>query len=266
MPEGDTIYRAAVQLRKVLLDQRIEAATARRDIENADCLVGQTVSAIESRGKHLMIHVSDQQLVHSHMGMTGSWHIYRPGEPWQKNVKSAALVLSTARFVVPCFSPKLIEIVTLQQIRRNDYLQRLGPDLLGPTPHMPDVIARFRTQDSVAVGEALLNQSIVSGIGNVYKSEVLFLENIHPATLVRNLSDDQIASMTMRAITLMRRNLNSHTRRTRPGPGQPLWVYHRSGKPCLRCGTSIARICQGSLARSTYYCATCQFEVSQPMD
>lgn len=190
--------------------------------------------------------------------MTGSWHIYRHGEAWQKPERAAAIVMKTEKFVVVCFSPKLVELITAQQLKRDTYLNRLGPDLLGVETNREDVLVRFRTQNAVPIGQAIMNQTVVCGVGNVYKSEVLFLENIHPLTRVRDLSDKQIEKVVKRASDLMRRNLEGYPRRTRFSPGGNVWVYLRSGDECRKCGTIVAMIRQGDLARSTYYCPTCQ--------
>jgi endonuclease-8 len=273
MPEGDTIHRTAINLRKVLDDALIIEAAGRWEVPDAAELAGRRVVGIEARGKHLMMHVEGQLVLHSHMGMTGSWHIYRPTDRWQKPERQAAIVLRVGelqeserdsiqdhvKWCVVCFNPKLIELITATELRRNSYLQRLGPDLLGPDVDMAAVVARFRSQGESSIGEAVMNQTVVSGIGNVYKSEVLFLESIHPLIPVAGLSDAQLEAITVRAIGLMKRNLENRPRRTRFRPsGTRLWVYDRRNQPCLRCGTTIDLIRQGTLARSTYFCPGCQ--------
>jgi len=258
MPEGDTIYRTAAQLRRVLEGRTVSAARGRWEVEDAATLAERRCDSIETRGKHLLMHFDDQRVLHSHMGMTGSWHIYRRGEPWRKSQKAAAIVLDLEDFVVVCFSPKLLELVSSVQLKGNNYLRRLGPDLLGSSLDRDEIVARFRTQDRVSIGQAVMNQTVVCGIGNVYKSEVLFLETIHPLTPVRDLTDHQIWSLVERSEQLMRRNLEGYPRRTRFLPGEKLWVYDRSGDPCLKCGTRVEMIRQGDLGRSTYFCPECQ--------
>ncbi len=258
MPEGDTIFRTAVQLRKVLDGETIVDASGRWEVEDAASLIGRRMEGIESRGKHLLMHFDDERVVHSHMGMTGSWHIYRPKEAWQKSERAAALTLRTDRFCVVCFSPKLIELITTQRLRRNEYLNRLGPDLLGPRPNDRELLTRFRSQNPVPIGQVVMNQTVVCGIGNVYKSEVLFLERIHPLTPVAVLSDQQILAIVKRSIDLMRRNLEGYPRRTRFSPGGNAWVYGRMGSECFKCGVAIEMLRQGDLARSTYFCPQCQ--------
>ena len=155
--------------------------------------------------------------------------------------------------------PKQIRLLTSLQLRRDPYLQRLGPDLLGPPIDDSVVISRFRTQNAVAIGEAVMNQTVTSGIGNVYKSEILFLEGIHPLTLVGDLPDSALLQIRDRAVFLMKRNLENKPRRTRFRPDQQqVWVYGRANEDCLKCGTVLKLIRQGELARSTYFCSACQ--------
>ena len=265
MPEGDTIHRAAAGLRKVLKGKRIlnsagcDEVLGTQDLNGTRSLDGRLVTEIEARGKHLMIHFDDNRVLHSHMGMNGSWHIYRVEEPWQKPQSRAAVTLQTARWCAVCFTPKVIELVTRRQLLRNDYLQRLGPDILGPP--IPDevTVSRFRTQNSAAVGEAVMKQSVICGVGNVYKSEVLFAERIHPLTVVGRLADEHLLQVRDRCIWFMKRNLTGKPRQTRFGSDGPkLWVYGRRGQDCLKCSSAIQLVRQGDLARSTYYCPSCQ--------
>ena len=243
----------------MLHGQIIRDAGGRHEVPDANSLTGSTVSGIEARGKHLVIHFDNDRVLHTHMGMTGSWHIYRLDDDWQRPLRQAAMVLKTDRWCVVCFNPKLIELVTARKLLRNHYLQRLGPDLLGPPIDPTAIVARFRTQNSAAIGEAVMNQTVVSGIGNVYKSEVLFLEGVHPRAAVSQLSDAQIVSITDRAIWLMQQNLGGHLRRTRfRESGNRVWVYGRQNEECFQCGTTIRMLRQGDLARSTYFCPACQ--------
>ncbi|MEO2036687.1 MAG: DNA-formamidopyrimidine glycosylase family protein [Planctomycetaceae bacterium] len=259
MPEGDTIYRAAQRLHRVLIGRTIQSVEGSDIIPLAGSLLGSVVKDIESRGKHLLIHFSHSQVLHSHLGMSGSWQIYRKGENWRKPKWQAALMLVTADHCVVCFQPKCIELVSDLELRRNAWLQHLGPDLLGESTPPEVIVARFRTQNGVSIGEALLNQTVVSGIGNVYKSEVLFLEQLDPQVHVSALTDEQIASLVSTATRLLRRNLTAEKRRTRfRATGPAVWVYGRNGEPCLKCGSTVRMVRQGNMARSTYYCPGCQ--------
>lgn len=259
MPEGDTIHQAATNLRKVLENNRIKAVTGRPEVRNRERLVETRAIGVEARGKHLIIHFDNEHALHSHMGMTGSWHLYPLQHRWQKPRSQAAIVLTTASWDVVCFSPKQLQILTERKLASDPWLQRLGPDILGPPIDNKTLLNRFRTQNVLPIGEAVMNQTVVSGIGNVYKSEILFLEQIHPQTRVAELTDQQLLKLRDQAVFLMQRNLNNTPRQTRfRGDRQKLWVYGRSGEECLKCGSTIQIIRQGNLARSTYLCPQCQ--------
>jgi endonuclease VIII len=259
MPEGDTIHRAATRLTAVLNGQTVERAESRWLGAAADSLLKRQIEGVEARGKHLLIHFDNQRVLHSHMGMTGSWHIYRPGEPWQKPARRAAISLECKQVCAICFSPKLLELLSAAGLRRHSYLHRLGPDLLAAAPPDEEVIARFRQCNNMTIGEVVMNQTVVSGIGNVYKSEVLFHLHLHPRTPVSNLRDEQILTLTAKSRELMEQNLSGRPRTTRHAlDGGRFWVYGRSGKSCYACGTPIELIRQGDAGRTTYFCPQCQ--------
>jgi endonuclease VIII len=259
MPEGDTIHRAATRLKAVLEGQIIERAESRWLGPTTKTLLGRTVNNVEARGKHLLINLDDDRAIHSHLGMTGSWHIYRPAEQWQKPAHRAAISFQCEQVCVVCFTPRQLELLTSAGLRRNDYLNRLGPDLLASAVPDRDVLARFRQCNNLPIGQAVMNQTIVSGIGNVYKSEVLFLLRLHPQTLVSDLRDEQILELVATASELMAKNLSGRPRTTRYAlDGGRFYVYGRSGEPCHNCGTPIAVIRQGDAGRTTYFCSHCQ--------
>ncbi len=258
MPEGDTIFRTAVRLREVLLGQEIQAASARESTW-PPAITGSRVRDVESRGKHLLIHLDRPLTIHSHMGMTGSWHVYRPGETWRKPARRAAMVLNTPAAVAVCFSPKTLELLSELRLKRHPYLSRLGPDLLAAEWDPIDALRRFRPHAGTPLGEAVMNQTIVCGIGNVYKSEVLFLEQLNPFLPIGELPDADLLRVMQRARKLMGDNLEGYPRRTRHAlDGRRLWVYGRNDQPCFRCGTLIHMRRQGDLGRSTYWCPDCQ--------
>ncbi len=259
MPEGDTIYRTAERLRSVLRSQTICEAQGQWHGVDMRGLKGRTVQSTEARGKHLLIHLDNGHAIHSHLGMTGSWHVYRPQQPWRKPRNRMALALHVSNAVCVCFTPKTLEILSTHELRRHPYLSRLGPDLLTEPFDMQDALRRFGGRPELTIGEALMNQTLVCGIGNVYKSELLFLEQIDPFVAVGELSASSLRQLLNRAATLMRRNLQGFRRTTRFGrDGQRLWVYDRRGESCLRCGVVIQMQRQGDLGRSTYWCPTCQ--------
>lgn len=259
MPEGDTIHIAARNLSKVLVERVITEATGRRELQCVEQLVGQTVQSVEARGKHLIIHFTGEFVIHSHMGMTGSWHIYRVADRWQKPARQAFVVLRTTEWCVVCFTPKQLRLITETALRRDPYLQHLGPDLLADEISDDVFLARMRTQNTDQIGHVLMNQQIVAGIGNVYRSELLFLENLHPDTLVQRLTNQQLLNLRDRIVPLMKRNMDGNPRTTRfEGDRFRHWVYGRRNEPCLKCGATIELLRQGDLARSVYFCPSCQ--------
>ena len=278
MAEGDTIFRAAAKLRDSIAGQVIRAADTGETLAaqastgqplrpvapavaaiRPETLAGQTVTSIEARGKHLLMQLDDGRVLHSHMGMDGSWHIYSPGQPWQKPARHADLVLQFDHVIAVCFLPKVLELLTAAELQRHRWLTRLGPDLLANEVDVDEVIGRFRRRNELPIGEAVMNQSIVSGIGNVYKSELLFLDQLHPLTRVADVSDEKLASLITRARKLLQRNVHGEPRRTRfRGDGHSKWVYGRAGEACLKCGETIRLTRQGDLGRTTYYCPRCQ--------
>jgi endonuclease-8 len=287
MPEGDTIYRTAATLRRALagriaLSLDVTAPTA---LPSARCAAvsARTIAAVESVGKHLLmvfrardvegrwpraatmagvaldLHASDLVL-HTHMGMRGAWHVYRLGERWRKSSRSAGIVVHTDAFVVPCFSPEVAELLTADEVTHHPRLRRLGVDLAREDVDAATAVARLRRFPDAEIGVALMDQQSVAGVGNVYKSEVLFIARVSPFARVADLHDDVLARLVAESQRLLRANLSGRGRRTMAGlnPQERLWVYARSGRPCRVCGGEIGMRRQGALARSTYYCAACQ--------
>ncbi len=264
MPEGDTIFRAARTLDRALGQREVLSARSTVARVRADSLVGARILGVEARGKHLLIHFADGRALHSHMGMHGSWHIYRPGERWQRPPAQGRCVLETDAFVAVCFGAPTLELLSRAALREHEQLRKLGPDLIvseGPEPGLESL----RQHGELPIGEALMRQQIVAGIGNVYKSEVLFLCGVSPFTRVRELSDESLQRLVETGQRLLRRNLGGAPRRTRHALGDAgrYWVYRRSGSPCHRCGTPLRMRRQEPGARSTYYCSTCQPDVMQ---
>ena len=259
MPEGDTIFRTARTLQKAIGGQIVSGFRSRmpklRDVE----LIGKRVETIEARGKNLLIHFSDGRVLHTHMMMTGSWHIYRPGEKWQRPERQANLVIETERFIAICFNAPVVELLSPVQLRRSEQLRQLGPDILKPEFDLQHVIQRLRQRNNMEIGEALLLQRALAGIGNVYKSETLFICQLNPFLRVADLSDEVLGRVITEAQRLMKANLSGGMRTTRRVlTGKRFWVYGRSGDQCMRCGETILMRRQGAAMRSTYWCPKCQ--------
>ena len=259
MPEGDTLFRVAHQITLQICGKRIEATRARRELVHADKLTGHCLEKAEARGKHLLLDFDNQFSVHSHLGMTGSWHIYPRGERWRKPAQRAALALRFDSHDLVCFSPKLIELNSTARIHRHPMLTGLGPDLLAEHFDEEEALNRLRRHNRLPIGEALMAQQLVAGIGNVYKSEILFMNRINPFSAVSELDDEALRKCLHSARRYLRRNLEGLRRKFRGSThGDRLWTYRRADMPCLECGTPIHMRRQGEAARSTYYCPRCQ--------
>lgn len=274
MPEGDTIHRAAAALRRALRGRivtRFETvlpALARVDEDAA--VAGRAVEEVEAAGKHLLVRLGGGLVLRTHMRMNGSWHLYRPGERWRRPRAAMRIVLETAEAVAVAFDVPVAEWLTERQLARHRELTALGPDLLAPSFDPAEAARRIRARGGEEIADVLLDQRVLAGIGNVFKSEVLFEAGVHPERRVGDLSDAEIA----RVVEVARRQLRANDgaerlgaaitwgggRRTtgRAAPGEALWVYSRGGKPCRRCGERIAALRQGPHARGTWYCPRCQ--------
>ena len=260
MPEGDTIYRSAATLRPAMQGGVIAEARLRDPHFEVDRILGATVQQVEARGKHLLMHLSTTDVIHSHMGMTGSWHIYRTGQTWRKPQHYAVLFLRINDLEVICFSPKQLELLTADQLRRHVHIQKLGPDIAADGQFdVEAAILNLRSRNHVPLGEAVMNQRLVCGIGNIYKSELLFIMRFDPFAPVDRFSDDELRAMLKKGRALMLRNLGGPGRTTRFGSDAGrMWVYGRSGTPCPKCGTQIGLRRQGEAGRTTCWCPQCQ--------
>ena len=259
MPEGDTIHRTAASLRAALVGRRLRRVELPRRPPPAPG-VGAQVVGVEARGKHLLIHSDDGLTVHTHQRMTGSWHLYAPGERWRKAARSARVVLGVDRMVAVCFSSPIVEVLDGGTLARHPTLRRLGPDLCDPAADLEGVVARARRLGAGrSIGEVLLDQAVAGGIGNVYRCDVLFLHEVHPRTPVDELADHTLRSLFEVSAELLRDNLGRQVRTTVPRAASgSLWVHGRGGRPCRRCATPIVVERSGEQARFSYHCPVCQ--------
>jgi len=265
MPEGDTIFRTAEVLRAALSGRRITAARAQpqpglRSVPDLSRLLGATVASVDARGKHLLIGFDNGLTLRTHLRMKGSWHRYRPREPWRLPARRASVILETAESVAVAFDTPVAELLTDAHLRRSQALTTLGPDLLSRSFDADEALRRLRDRVGEALGNALLDQRAVAGIGNVYKSEVAFLEGLDPWAPVAAFDDRELLNALRTARRLLHANTRGGGRITTGSPvrGQGLWVYGRVGRPCRRCGTRVELARQGDLARLTYWCPRCQ--------
>jgi endonuclease-8 len=276
MPEGDTIHRAARTLHAALAGQRVErfesvfAHLTRVDADTP--IVGRRVERVEARGKHLLMWLSAchppgaSLVLRTHMRMHGSWHVYRPGERWQRPRHEMRIVIATPPYIAVAFAVPVAEFVDASTLDREGPVAELGPDPLSDTFDAAEAVARLQARGDIEIADALLDQRAIAGIGNVFKSEILFAARVNPFTPVGALGAETLVRVVTLAERQMRANVGDADtvaaggRRTtnRLDPSARLWVYGRRGLPCRRCGAPIQRAKQGPDARSTYWCARCQ--------
>ncbi len=257
MPEGDTIHRAAARMREVL-DGRVpdEIATPhpRHGFERwPERLAGMAVRTVDAHGKHLFVRFDGGLTVHSHLRMTGSWGIYPHGQRWRRSARRAWLVLRSGDWEVVQFDGPVLELVRDSRTRTDPRLAVLGPDVLGDSFDADGFLRRLRADDrGRPIGDALLDQRTVAGIGNVWKSECCFALGIDPWRTVGDTSDEQALALVQFARDRMRVSVRDGV------AARPANVYRRAGRPCARCGTVILGRGQGDGNRMTYWCPGCQ--------
>jgi endonuclease VIII len=273
MPEGDTIHSAARRVGAVLVGHEIvevETPQRRHAMDRwPERLAGREVHAVDAHGKHLFIRFEGDLTLHSHLRMTGKWGVYRRGERWRRSPRRAWLVIRTADHEVVEFDGPVLELMTESRTRFDRRLAMLGPDVLAEDFDESRFLARLRGDDSTrGVGDALLDQRTLAGIGNVWKSEGCFLAGLDPWRRTGEVSDEEALEVVRGIRPLMRMSVERGGRivtyagpnhPARPGArGSDYWVYERTGLPCRRCGTPIRARGQGDDNRTTYWCPSCQ--------
>jgi endonuclease VIII len=257
MPEGDTIHRAARTLGAVLVGREIveiETPQRRHAMDRWPArLAGRAVRAVDAHGKHLFIRFDGDLTLHSHLRMTGKWGVYRRGERWRRSPRRAWLVIRTADHEVVEFDGPVLELMTESRTRFDRRLALLGPDVLGEEFDERRFLARIRGDDpSRGIGEALLDQRNLAGVGNAWKSEGCFLAGLDPWRRTGEISDEEVVSVVREIRPLMRMSADHGGRIV------TTWVFERGGLPCRRCGTVIRARGQGDDNRTTYWCPQCQ--------
>lgn len=262
MPEGDTIHRAAHVLNLVLAGKVVtQFETVLTQLMRVP-VEGRTIERVVAAGKNLIIEFSGDLHLRTHMRMHGTWHIYRPGERWRKRRDEMRIVIGTEAYVAVAFNVPVAEMHDTASLARQDDMLHIGPDLLGETFDEAEALRRIRERADTEIADVILNQRVVSGIGNEFKSEVLFLAGIHPFALVRDIPDEKLTEL----LRVSRKVMQMNVRKRRPGrettgfldPRQRTWVYGRGGETCRKCGTGISFEKQGKDVRGTYWCGGCQ--------
>ena len=260
MPEGDTVWLAAKRLNDALGGRRLTRFDLRVPAHATADLTGATVTEVVPRGKHMLTRFAGGITLHTHFRMDGTWHLQRPGERWRGGpAYQVRAVLANADWEAVGY--RLHEVTLIRTDREDTLVGHLGPDVLGPDWDPAEVLRRVTAEPDREIGDVLLDQRVLAGVGNLYKNETLFLTGLSPWTPVRRVPDP--AKVIATAQRLMRAN-RDHPEQTTTGSmrrGETHWVFERARKPCRRCGTPVLIAEQGEVAeyaRLTYWCPRCQ--------
>ncbi len=259
MPEGDTVAVSAARLHEVLGGRVLERAELRVPRFATADLGGRRVLEVAARGKHLLHRFEGGVTLHTHLKMEGAWHVYRVGERWRRPGFQARAILATSEHETVGFSLGVVELVPTR--REGEVVGHLGPDLLGSATEVAEAVRRLRADPGRPISEALVDQRVMAGLGNVYRSEVCFVAGVHPDTPVGRCDADAVVAIAKRLIEANRttgRQVTTGDDR----PGRRRWVYGRPGRPCFRCGTPIAWRGTALGERIVYWCPACQPEGS----
>jgi endonuclease VIII len=256
MPEGDAIHRTARRVGAALVGREIvsiETPQPRHALDRwPQRLEGRPIRAVDARGKHLFLRFEGDLTLHSHLRMTGMWGVYRRGQRWRRSPHRAWLVIRTGEHEVVQFDGPVLELMTDSRTRFDQRLAALGPDVLAESFDHERFLARLRADDQRrAIGEALLDQRNIAGVGNLWKSEACFLAGIAPWRPLRDMSDDEALATVGEIRPLMQASVEGRG-------GARRWVYGRAGRPCRRCNEPIRARGQGDDNRTTYWCPRCQ--------
>jgi len=274
VPEGDSLHRAAQQLTPVLTGKPIRALSLARRGESTEGLVGKLVESVEARGKNLLVHIEGGMSIHVHLKMWGRIFIKPLAEAPRADGPDTVLALDTDAHRVLVVKAPVARLIRKCDLVRDLHFRDLGPDLLGETFDVDEALRRFALRKTVPLGEVLMDQSTVAGIGNVWKSELCFNLKLDPFAPVSATSEQELRALFTMARSMMQETVARQPRRI-PDPFSPRGstratrtnhrlgqkrqsVYRRAGEPCYDCQTQVRMQRQGALDRSTYYCPTCQ--------
>jgi endonuclease-8 len=254
VPEGDTVYLAARRLDSALSGETIIASDFRIPKYAEVDLSGRVIQSVKPRGKHLFFDLGNVSL-HTHFKMQGSWHLYRSGQRWRRPSHQARVVLKTATWDAVGFDLPVIELLS----ESTPAVAHLGPDLLDDDFDLVEATKRATSDSDRSLGDVLVDQTVIAGLGNVYKSEVPFLAGIDPRSRVGRVKNIESVMKLARKVIRANRATGNQVTTGDPRPRRQHWVYKRDGLPCLRCGTRIAMARDGK-DRVTYWCPSCQPE------
>jgi endonuclease-8 len=261
MPEGDSLYRFAARLRPVLEGQVLRAARSHGPgpVPRIDRVVGATCTGVRSQGKNLLISFDNGLALRGHLRMYGTWHVYRPGQPWTKPESQARLVLEVDGATVVNFNAPVIELIEERALGQYQPLAGLGPDLLADDFDAEEAFRRLRhpSRAGSTIGDAIMDQRALAGVGNIWKHETLFRCGVNPWRRLDELDDATLRAIVDTAHQLLRASVGKPNRLNltrRPS----MFVYMRAGQPCRRCFTRIRSAPQGADIRQTAYCPKCQ--------
>jgi endonuclease-8 len=259
MPEGDTILSAARRVGAALVGRPIESIETPQRRHALDRwperLAGRSVRAVDSHGKHLFVRFDGDLTLHSHLRMGGWWGVFRHGERWRRSPRRAWLVIRTPEHEVVQFDGPVLELMTEGRARFDQRLAALGPDVLGEELDERDVLSRVRADDQTrGIGDALLDQRNLAGVGNIWKAESCFAARVDPWRRLSDVADAEVLAVVREARALMRESVE------RGGwmPKERLQVFERAGLPCRHCGTPVRSRGQGDDNRTTHWCPECQ--------
>jgi endonuclease VIII len=259
MPEGDTVWLVARRLHDALAGRPLTRTDFRVPSLATTDLTGRVVVESVARGKHLLTRIEGGVTLHSHLRMDGMWHLHRPGQQWTGGPDwQVRVVLSNDDWDAIGYRLPVLELV--ESAREDAVVGHLGPDLLGPEFDRVEALARLSRDPAREIGQALLDQTNLAGIGNLYKAESLFIRRTSPWTPVAEVDD--LGALVDTARRLLEANKAHAAQITTGDPrrGRTHYVFERTRRPCLRCAAPVSAAMQGAAPydRITYWCRTCQ--------
>ena len=272
MAEGHAVARWGDALRHLVGDPVRAIQTPPRWRERADGLLGARLTAVVTRGKHLVLEFSNDWVIHTHAMQYGSWQIGKRREALRKDARFIRLRIDTPSRRAVFFHGPVMEVLSRDEFAGHERFNSLGPDVLHPDFHPGQVQAAIVAQADLEIGDVVLDQRVVSGIGNIYKSEGLFLAAMDPRGKASEVSFDDMTAFFAEVIPLMQSGrqrfgmIETLPEELRYEPWMRTWVYRRRGQPCFVCGTPIQMIRQGAFQRTTYLCPHCQRPLSTSLD